>query len=258
VSLLWRKSTKVLIEPAGISIAPAGGKAVYLENNKHADSPEQCWHQLVSLLEQNKSQLLKQKVKFVLSPHFACTNVMPWRDNIFKSADWQAIAQSHYFSVYGNDGESKKINVLTQGFAKPVLYMATNSTWVSQLEGLAAEAGFELDSITSQFNDVSAQFKRRIGANDWLLLVSDNYLVLATRYQSNWQQFSVASPIDTQSEAVRLVNRAMALQQHKPKKLHIIGVEQDGLASLREQVQLNVLMLPHHKKISTKGLRHAG
>lgn len=241
--LPWRKQTTLLLEPAGITVITANKPVSVIKNDTAAVSMSQIWQVLIDLLSQQQFLLQKQQITIVLSPHFAGTHTMPWRENIVKSADWHALAQAYIKNVYGQASNEKTLTVSPQTFGKPVLITVINSAWLNQLETLAQQLDLKLMAVTSLFDYLSDIERRNIASNDWLLIASQQRLLLAVRHKGQWQHFASASPLAhlLNKECVDLITRSSVYLRTQPTKVHLFGVNVEDLTAISNAIDFTQL-----------------
>ena len=237
---LWPKVTTLIIEPAGISLQQAGKSVQFIENELPVESNTKTLQDLVNLLEQHSHLIQKQSVHILLSNNFVRFGLLPWRDDVFKKADWYALATAQMRHVYGAAVDGWQINIQSQGFAKPYWVNAVDSSFMLQLEALMKQVSAKLESVTAAFDYVAEMYSSKISNNDALLLSEPGRLVLASREQGAWQQVNLAAPLKQHQakEINSVIQRLLATQLSPPKHILLFGAGKQHVADIKEQTRL--------------------
>jgi hypothetical protein len=237
---LWPKVTTLIIEPAGISVQQAGKTVQFIENELPVESNTKTLQDLLNLLEQHSHLIQKQSIHILLSNNFVRFGLLPWRDDVFKKADWHALATAHMRQVYGAAVDAWQINIQSQGFAKPYWVNAVDSSFMLQLEALIKQVSAKLESVTAAFDYVAEMYNSKISSNDALLLSEPGRLVLASREHGAWQQINVVAPPQQQQQKQvnSAIQRLLATQAKAPKQVLLFGAAKADVAELEQQTRL--------------------
>ena len=243
---LWPKSTTLVIEPAGISVQQAGQTVQFIANELPVESNVKTLQDLLKLLEQNSSLIQKQSVDIVLSNNFVRFSLLPWRDDVFKTADWLALATAHMKQIYGAAVDSWQVNVQSQGFGKPYWVNAIDKRFILQVEALMKQNSAKLESITTAFEYVAERYNKKMSSNDALVVSESGRLILAVLEQGAWQQVNVNAPLkqQQQTEVNNAIQRLLATQPTPPKHVFLFGTNKQSVDDFEQTTRVVELTKP--------------
>ena len=199
-------------------------------------------------LEQQAPALGLRRVRILLSNQLLRYTVLPWQVGVYSEADWQALAAHQFRQQYGTAAEGWDLRVSLQGYAQPAVACALDAGLIAQLTAIARSAGWTLLSIEPALMAVFNRHRARLAqADQWLLIVEPQRLVLAQLGAGTWQHFYVDSPLagEEATSAQRLISQALHLQgATAPKAIACFGPSAMLPTQLAEGLPL--LRLPSH------------
>lgn len=201
---------------------------------------------LDSIIEKYKTLFHKQSVNIILSHHFIRFIVLPWQEHIFKTQDWQAIAQHGFKKEFGSMANEWQTSVHFFGFGKPVLATAIDKVVIRQLDDVAKKIGFTLAKISPLLN--ACWISQR--TDDWLLIAEPEKLLLIQMQNGICRQLLLDVPPagHEQQHSSHLVQRAMI---QLPQKMHpkrvLAFVSGELLSAWQNESELITRIHPHAK-----------
>jgi len=230
----------MVLEPAGISIKQVGQPVQFIANELPVESNTTTLQDLFKLLEANSNLIQKQSIDIVLSNNFVRFGLLPWRDDVFKKADWQALATAHMQQIYGSVVGSWQVHTQAQGYGKPYLISAIDTNFLVQLEIVMKQLAAKVESVTPVFDYVAERYKKKLSNDDALLIAEPGRLVLGVWKQNAWQSLNINAPlIQRQSvEVDNAIQRLLATESKKPSNLLLFGVAKQYLSDLEQSTRL--------------------
>lgn len=175
------------------------------------ESPERIdFDALAASLPVPMQKLAGRKINIILSNCWVRYLVLPWHQHVYAYKDWLALAQNRMREQYGARAAGWDIQISTQGYAKPVLAVATDRQIAEGLDRLADQHRWHLQQIEPAFATLVNRYPRHWHGDSWLLMADNNHLLLAESKAGIWQRFSLmlSSTQMMQQHALMLVQQA--------------------------------------------------
>lgn len=200
---------------------------------------------LSAQLDLISAQLQGHTVSVQISQPLIRYQILPWQKAMVRQQDWLALASQHFNHIYGTVAQKWQYQVHFQGYSQPILAMAIDTDLLTLIDELANKSRWQLKGVSPELLALADQHRRKLKANDWLLLChSANYFLLAERQKQRWQAihvFSVGSMSLVNSIEAMLKQRqqsheslpALKVWTDAPDKLpsHLAGLEIKPLSS---------------------------
>ena len=240
---LWRNHMLIVIEPAGLTLKQDQQLVQSIANNSTAKDLKKIGQSLLDLLQENAAYFENTQLDIVLSNHFVRFNILEWRNDVVRAADWQALAKAQLAAVYGKVVDNWQINIDSQGYANPSVVCAIDKGFLQQLESIAEQAGCQLNSVTPAFSHIASKFDKRVGEGDILLVSEPGRIIVGIKQAGCWQQVDVSVPMkDKQNqEADKMLRRLLASLPKRPKVIHLFGIVKQHISVDEQTIQLSEL-----------------
>lgn len=240
----WHKPITIALTPEGVSLNTAG-KVTFLPLVKANKSVKaSSWAPLLTVLEQHANSIASKHVKLILSNHYVRYAILPWQSDIFSQQDWQSLAENHMRNLYGNVVDGWRVNVLMQGFGKPMVISAVDQFLLVKLENIAKQYSVTVDAVEPALISVLNHYRHKLKNTAWLLIAEPQRLLLAEIVKGVLVRFSAALP-PVGHEAIEghnLVKRAVSLLHNRsPISLYGYGTSKMLSGKTIDNIKLNHL-----------------
>lgn len=204
MSLPWSKPSTLALSSAGIALSMQGKKPQLLTDGSFQ------WknvNQLAEVLGQHKNSLINQQVRIILSNVFVRYLVLPWQNNIYTQADWQAVAKHAFRKQFGSVANDWLVSVSLAKHGQTVLAAAIDNNLYTQLQASAKQHKFNICAIDPLLMTLLNQNP----TNTWALIAEPQRLALCQKLNEEWQQVVVDSPPTGQEyrHAEQLIQRCL-------------------------------------------------
>lgn len=191
--LPWRKPARLVLSPDAL-ILHIGKRVLSHQINTPVSNSAEWFAEVADVLSAEHSALQSYPLKIILSNSFVRYQSVAWRPGIYKTKDWQAIAENQFKQLMGNAFTGFKVQLMMQAYGQPVLAVAIEKGLIQQLELMAQRQGWRLDVIEPAFVTVVNAYRGRLKKDCFLLLTEPQRLLLAQSQNNAWQLFTVAIP----------------------------------------------------------------
>lgn len=224
MSLQWFKPTTIALTPESITIN-SGAKDIRTIDVPPSSAGKSSLGHVLAEFENFTASITAKNIKFIISNQYVRYGVLPWQADVYSQQDWQSLAENHLTEIHGNVVASWKVSVAMQGFGKPLLVSAVDLHVIAQLETLAEQNSWEIESIEPALVTIS-NHHHKLRNNDWLMMIEPQHAILMKMFKGRVNEISIISPQKGQEsvESEKLIKRSLLLQSEvSPKAIYLFG-----------------------------------
>lgn len=126
------------------------------------------------------------RLGFVLSNHFVRYQVVPWRRELVRPAEREALARHGFVRVYGERAAGWRIRLGDGPWGAATLACAVDEALLARIAAFAAGRGLRVESIEPHLVRAFNRFRRRLGGPGALALLEPGRLCLAVFGRGEW------------------------------------------------------------------------
>ena len=125
----------------------------------------------------------------ILSNHFVRFAVVPWRDEVIKEGEREALARHCLRAAYGNSVNDSDICVSDSGFRKNALASTVERPFLAGIRDIFASAGISVTSIQPYFMSAFNRFRNNLSArpNLCLAIAEPRRATIGLYDEAGWQ-----------------------------------------------------------------------
>jgi hypothetical protein len=242
VSLSWRERVRIALSPHQVAMVRfSRGLGPRVADRKTTPCAEAKGHEnWAGAVEVLRDLLLHPNVgkgdaTLILSSHFVRYVVLPWSGELVTEAEELEFARTRFIQVFGQSARDWTIAMSPAPAGASRLCAAVDQALIGAATGAVAASGLRLLSVQpalmAQFNE----WRRRIGADGWLVVAEQGRLLVAWLSAGQWRSVRVR-PLNNASvslaqvlEQEQLLLSAGSVDKVFLAKLGNVAVEADGL-----------------------------
>ena len=242
MSLSWRERVRIALSPHQVAMVRfSRGLGARVMDRKSMPCAEAKGHEnWAGAVEVLRDLLLHPNVgrgdaTLILSSHFVRYVVLPWSGELVTEAEELEFARTRFLQVFGQSARDWTIAMSPAPAGASRLCAAVDQALIGAATGAVAASGLRLLSVQpalmAQFNE----WRRRIGADGWLVIAEQGRLLVAWLSAGQWRSVRVR-PLNDASvslaqvlEQEQLLLSAGSANKVFLAKLGNVAVETDGL-----------------------------
>lgn len=194
MSLLWRERTRIALSPHGVALVRFGrGLGVRVIERKSiacAEAKGQAnWVGAVEALRELLAHpgVGKGEATLVLSSHFVRYLVLPWSAELVTEAEELEFGRTRFMQVFGQVARDWTIVVSAAPAGAARLCAAVDQALIGALTGAIAASALRLVSVQPALMVQFNEWRRRIGAEGWLVIAEQGRLIVAWVCGGQWR-----------------------------------------------------------------------
>lgn len=247
--LPWTRPTKIFWGQHGMVICRKGTLGESFPASLTSYQPAMSnWKDFIAQLTDLSPTLKHQSVDIILPNHLVQFAIMPEHNVVFRQRDLDALSRHHLKKRYGDATSDWQIEIAHQGYRQPYILCATPIQLVQQLESLASEHSWTLNSIQPLFAYLSYLYRRQFKKAELIIIAEPQHVLSAHKLKGIWQNISVCKPTESTSaeQIFSLVKRYQLSEgHHKTSRILAFGPNKLFPEIWPDQAVVTYLEMPH-------------